>query len=73
MYFNTLGEELKAPSPLPIPIIAPPTVVEPSPMDKVVSDMATVRLDASPPPKKVCENYKQFGFSLCCVYNNVSK
>ncbi|XP_064405057.1 low density lipoprotein receptor adapter protein 1-B-like isoform X2 [Halichondria panicea] len=50
-----LGEELKTPSPLPVPIIAPPTVIEPSPMDNVVEGMAATKIEISPPlaqPKK---------------------
>ena len=39
-----------------MPIIAPPTVIEPSPMDNVVEGMAATKIEISPPlaqPKKV--------------------
>ncbi len=46
------GDEIKTPSPVPIPIIAPPTVIEPSPMDDLVSGMTAAKIS---PPKKVIE------------------
>ncbi len=73
----TSGEELKTPSPLPVPIIAPPTVIEPSPLDNMVEGMAATKIEISPPtqPKKVwfslSLSIQSLLSTVLCVYNFV--
>ena len=61
-----LGEELKTPSPTPVPTIAPPQVIEPTPLDGVVQGMTEVKIDTTPPSQPPPPHVSTKLNSVCC-------